>query len=295
VKLANVAWGWTPIPEDLPQGNSLLVISDKIRSIGFEGVDYLSTDQGLDNFFNEKNSQDLGKHARDIGLAPNVMVYQEAKWNNPDSAIQKHTLEYFEKCAQTASWIGCNIISVLAPRPFGASGWRLNPRAPAQKESFHLPKGYSYQKDWETLVKAYSAGVKIAKKYGLKMSIECFTMSLVASPNAMVKLLDDVGDADFGIQLDTNHLVAQQTDVEYAIFMLGGKRIFNVHCKDNDGVSRGNIPAGCGIIDYTAVIEALKNVGYEGNLTVELEFTDNPHRYNKQAYDHIKLCVAGEY
>ena len=27
----------------------------------------------------------------------------------------------------------------------------------------------------------------------------------------------------------------------------------------------------------------------------ELEFTDNPRRYNKQAMDHLKLCLAGEY
>ena len=96
-------------------------------------------------------------------------------------------------------------------------------------------------------------------------------------------------------QLDTNHLVAQRIDPEWVVYMLGAKRIFNVHCKDHDMISKGNLPAGCGIVDYTAVIKALRNTGYDGNLTVELEFTDNPYRYNKQAYDHIKLCMAGEY
>ncbi|GHV03339.1 hypothetical protein FACS189485_06240 [Spirochaetia bacterium] len=294
MKLANVSWGWTPIPEDLPQGDSLLVISDQIRKIGFEGVDYLSTEEGLDSFFNEERSRSLGKHAGEIGLEPNVMVFQSAKWNNPNPEIRKQNLYYFEKCARAAAWTGCRIISVLAPKPFGAVPWRLNPRAPAQKESFHLPADYCYQADWDRLTDAYRSALAIAKRYGLRMSIECFVFSMTASPNAMLKLLDDVGDPDFGIQLDTNHLVAQRIDPEWTIYMLGGKRIFNVHCKDNDMV-RGNIPAGCGITDYTAVIQALRNVGYDGNLTVELEFTDNPYRYNKQAHDHIKLCMAGEY
>ena len=92
-----------------------------------------------------------------------------------------------------------------------------------------------------------------------------------------------------------NMKIDQHIDPEWTIYVLGGKRIFNVHCKDNDSISRGNIPAGCGICDYTAVIQALKNVGYQGNLAVELEFTDNPRRYNKQALEHLKLCVAGEY
>ncbi len=74
-----------------------------------------------------------------------------------------------------------------------------------------------------------------------------------------------------------------------------GRHIFNVHCKDNDAVSRGNIPAGTGVTDYTAVIRALEQVGYEGNLTVELEFTDNPRRYNKQSLDHLRLCLEGLY
>jgi sugar phosphate isomerase/epimerase len=295
MKIADVAWGWTPTPEDLPQGDSLLKISDKIRSIGFEGIDYLSTDEGLNQFFDESRSRALGNHAREIGLEPNVMVYQESRWNNPDPDVQKRNLESFEKCVKAASWIGCHIISVLAPIPFGATPWRLNPRAPAQKEGFHLPNNYSFERDWETLIKSYTDGLAIAKRYGLRMSIECFIFSLLASPHAMVKLLEDIGDTNIGIQLDTNHLVGQHTDPEWTIYMLGGKRIFNIHCKDNDMVSRGNIPAGCGITDYTAVIQALKNVGYDGNLTVELEFTDNPYRYNKQAYDHIKQCVAGEY
>ena len=92
----------------------------------------------------------------------------------------------------------------------------------------------------------------------------------------------------------------QHIDPEWTIYMLGGKRIFNVHCKDSDAVSRNNIPAGCGITDYPAVIQALKKRGeifdiLDRNLSVELEFTDNPRRYNKQAMDHLKLCLAGEY
>ena len=43
MKLANVSWGWTPIPEDMPEGDSLIKIADQIRGLGFEGVDYLGT------------------------------------------------------------------------------------------------------------------------------------------------------------------------------------------------------------------------------------------------------------
>ena len=295
MKIANVAWGWTPIPEDTPKGDSLIGITDRIREIGYEAVDYLCTPEGLDEFYSRENSVKLGDHARSVGLEPNVLVFQCADWNNPEPKIRERTLHYFAMAAQAAKWIGCGIISSLSPLPYGTAGWRANPHAPAQKLSYNLPDGYCYADDWAALIEGYRAGLAIAKTHGLRMSIECFPMSMIATPHAMLKALEDVGSEDFGIQLDTNHLAAQHIDPEWTIRVLGGKRIFNIHCKDNDAVTRGNIPAGAGIIDYTQVIHALRLEGYEGNLTVELEFTDNPRRYNKQAYDHIKMCLAGEY
>lgn len=295
MKLANVAWGWTPIPEDMPQGNSLLKIADQINALGFEGVDYLGTPEALDRFFTEKAAQELGEHSREIGLEPNVFVFQDAGWNALDCKARAESLRSFEKAAQTARRIGCPIVSTLVPLPCGATPWHFDPAAPAIKQGYQMPVEYCYQKDWETLMDSYRSCLEIAKKYGLRLSIECFPYSMISTPHAMLKVLDDIGDPDFGIQLDTNHLIMQHIDPEWTIYMLGGKHIFNVHCKDNDAVSRGNLPAGCGITDYTAVIKALRQVGYDGNLSVELEFTDNPRRYNKQALDHLKLCLAGEY
>ena len=295
MKLADVAWGWTPVPEDTPRGDSLIKIADQIRELGFDEVDYLATPEGLDEFFCEENCVKLGGHSRSIGLAPNVFVFQSADWNSADPAVRQKNLDYFEMHVKAAKWIGCRIASSLSPPPCGAAGWRFKPNAPAQKQSFNLPRDYNFKKDWETMIDSYKAGLSIAKKHGLRMSIECFTLSMVATPHAMLKALEDIGDADFGIQLDTNHLVAQRIDPEWTVRMLGGGSIFNMHCKDHDSISRGNIPAGAGITDYTAVIGALRDVGYDGNLTVELEFTDNPRRYNKQALDHLRLCMSGEY
>lgn len=295
MKIANVAWAWTPIPEELPHGDSLIRIADSIREIGFEGIDFLGTAEALDVFYTEAACMRLGEHCRRIGLDPNVFVYQESPWNDPDEAVREMNLRSFEKAAQAAKWIGCGIVSAIVPMPRGAQGWRFIPAAPALKQSYRLPADYNYGADWRLLMEGYRQAAVIAKRYGLRMSIECFPFSMISTPHAMLKTLEDVGKDNFGIQLDTNHLVAQHIDPEWTLHILGADRIFNIHCKDNDAVTRGNIPAGCGIVDYTALIDTLRAMGYRGNLTVELEFTDNPRRYNKQAYDHLKLCLAGAY
>lgn len=145
MKLANVAWGWTSIPEDMPQGNSLLKIADQINALGFEGVDYLGTPEALDRFFTEKAAQELGEHSREIGLEPNVFVFQDAGWNVPDCKARAESLRFFEKAAQTARRIGCPIVSTLVPLPCGATPWHFDPAAPAIKQGYQMPVEYCYQ------------------------------------------------------------------------------------------------------------------------------------------------------
>ena len=110
MKLANVSWGWTPIPEDMPHGDSLIRIADQIRELGFEGVDYLGTPEALDEFFTEEACRALGDHSRSIGLEPNVFVFQDASWNDACSEKREDSVRHFEKAAQAAKWIG------LSPR-----------------------------------------------------------------------------------------------------------------------------------------------------------------------------------
>ena len=39
MKLANVSWGWTPIPEDMPEGDSLIKIADQIHALKAQAAD----------------------------------------------------------------------------------------------------------------------------------------------------------------------------------------------------------------------------------------------------------------
>lgn len=293
MKIGSVAWGWTPVPEDMPSGDSLERIADRVRALGFDIIDYLSTFESLDTYFTADTCRRIGAHAKGIGLEVGGFVFQSNLWNNPDAGAQKKQLEYFGKCADAAALLGASAISCIIPGPFGARPNRKG--SPSEKVAINLPADYCWQKDWDLFASMLGRACDIAATQGLKIAMECFPGSLCSTPHAMLELLRDVGKPNFGIQLDTAHLMNQHIDVETAIFMLGGKRIFNVHFKDSDGLTRGNLPAGTGLVDYTAVLCALKNVGYTGNASIEVEFTDNPARYMRQALEHVKLCMAGEY
>ncbi len=294
MKIYSVGWGWTPIPEDMPQGDSLIKIADQVKELGFDGVDYLSTPESLDEFFNEENCVKLHDHCKELGLPVGGFVFQSNTWNNPDEEVTAKQLSYFEKCAKAASTIGAHTISCIIPGPYGAKNVRSN-ASPSEKQSANLPADYCWEDDWNRFTTNMKKACKIAASYGLRIALECFPKTLCSTPHAMLKVLEDVNEENFGIQLDTAHLINQHIDPETAVYMLGAKRIFNVHFKDSDGFTRGNLPAGCGICDFTAMLNALKNVGYQGTVSIEVEFTDNPRRYMKQALDHVRMCDAGTY
>ena len=293
MKIGSVAWGWTPVPEDMPEGDSLLRIADSVKEIGFEIIDYLSDYSSLDKFFTEEKSKQTGEYCRSIGLEIGGLVFQSNIWNQTDEKIKQKQLDYFKKCANTAKTMGASAISCIIPGPFGARPNRTP--SPSDKTASNLPADYSWEKDFDNYIAQMTKACDIAADYGLKIALECFPGSLCSTPHAMLKVLECVNRKNMGIQLDTAHLMNQRIDIETAVYMLGGNRIFNVHAKDSDGMKRGNLACGTGLIDYTAVLRALRNVGYGGNVSIEVEFTANPKRYMKQAFNHLSECIAGVY
>ena len=65
MKIYSVAWGWTPIPEDMPEGDSLMRIADEVAALGFDGIDYLSTFESFRRLLSRP-----GAAGRSVSTAP---------------------------------------------------------------------------------------------------------------------------------------------------------------------------------------------------------------------------------
>jgi sugar phosphate isomerase/epimerase len=289
MKIGSVAWGWTPTPEDMPSGNSLEVIADNIKVLGFDFVDYLCTRESLDGFFVKDNCKKLRQKAEDLGMWINGLAFQSDEWNNPDEEATAVQFKYLEKILQVANWLGAGTVSAIIPRPFASNYSKLP--SPSDKMASNLPSDFCWQKEWGLFSKNMKKAAKMAAGYDVKIALECFARSLCSTPDAMLTLLHDVAEPNFGIQLDTSHLMNQNIDIETAIFMLGADNIFHVHAKDSDGLTRTNLAPGCGLIDFVAVFRALSAVGYKGDISVEVEFSLDPAQYMELGLGHVRKCM----
>lgn len=100
------------------------------------------------------------------------------------------------------------------------------------------------------------------------------------SPDALARLFDDVGSANFGVNFDPSYLALAGVDpVDFARRF--AERIMHAHLKDHDMVVAGygelpkwrhRIP-GDGEMDYVRVFAALEEIEFAGSAAVEC-FTD---------------------
>ena len=124
----------------------------------------------------------------------------------------------------------------------------------------------------------------IAKEYGIEIATENMwnwdndnkmaSFAACATPEDFCKTVDLVGDSHFGACLDIGHAemmvpsgTANAVDMIYAL----GDRLKALHIHDNDRRRDQHKLPGEGSIDYKPIIEALYNIGYKGDFTLEAD------------------------
>ena len=98
------------------------------------------------------------------------------------------------------------------------------------------------------------------------------------TPVTILRAIEDIGTGNLGINLDPSNLItygkANPIDALYVI----GKYVRDVHAKDGvyptDGKNLGEeTPIGQGMVNFPAFVKKLKEIGYDGVLTIEREIT----------------------
>ena len=117
---------------------------------------------------------------------------------------------------------------------------------------------------------AATLGVEIA------IELEPFHMSLVNNLQKMKQFLDDVGQPAVRANLDISHLALAHTPAEEIPDLK--ERIAHVHFSDCDGVKHGDLPPGRGAVDFVPYLSQLKEVGFDGTVSIELEYSPEPEK-----------------
>ncbi|GIW81885.1 MAG: hypothetical protein KatS3mg105_3692 [Gemmatales bacterium] len=120
----------------------------------------------------------------------------------------------------------------------------------------------------------------------LQLELEPFKLSLINNVDSMVRFLDDVDHPAVRANIDISHLQLSNTKPE-ELRRLKGKAI-HVHISDCDGKVHGDLPPGRGVVDFEPYLREIKNLGMDGAISVELEYSPEPDKivdWVREAYE----------
>ena len=127
---------------------------------------------------------------------------------------------------------------------------------------------------------AGEAGLEIA------LELEPFRLSLLNSVPKMAQFVDDVNLPNVKANIDISHLVlADASPAELA--QLKGKAT-HVHISDCDGMVHGDLPPGRGVVKFAPYLQAIKELGFDGAVSLELEYSPDPDKiveWVEEAYE----------
>lgn len=135
-----------------------------------------------------------------------------------------------------------------------------------------------------------------AANLGLEIAIELepFHLSLVNDLPKMIQFLDDVNHKAVLANLDISHLDLAKTNPKDIAKVKG--RVAHVHFSDCNGKVHGDLPPGRGVVNFPPYLEALKQIGFDGSVTIELEYSPEPAKivdWVREAYtETAKLMSA---
>lgn len=145
----------------------------------------------------------------------------------------------------------------------------------------HLKGGnYSRSLSLEREYARFSELGELAAKYDVGIAIENMIDNqpirrFGGNHEDLMDLLDRLGDdRRFGICWDTGHANLNKLDQPAAIWEIGS-RLRALHVNDNYGLTDSHTLPFLGTVAWGPIMEALKEIGYQGDLTYEIHwFTD---------------------
>jgi sugar phosphate isomerase/epimerase len=117
-----------------------------------------------------------------------------------------------------------------------------------------------------------------------------YEADIVANADEGLAFVGEVGHPALGLLLDTYHVNIEETSwTEPFRRLMAAGRLWHVHLGDNN-----RWPPGCGLIDFPAIVTALREIGYSGYLSAELLARPDPDTAAQQTLTYMRSLLESE-
>ena len=233
---------WT---EDFTEKDLTLI--EKAKELGFDVLDINVAHP--ERFPAEKVSEKL----KEIGIevVTTIGMPQDANIIHPDPAVRKQGVNTLKKMVDINVEIGSRIIAGVI-----YASWGYITGKPRTAE------------EWKWSVENMREAAEYAKSMGdIVLAVEPvnrFETHFINIAEDAVKYCKDVGTGNMKILLDAFHMIREELSFTDAVNICGKEYLGYVHvCENNRGIP------GTGLVPWREFFTALKNINYDGPLSIE--------------------------
>jgi D-psicose/D-tagatose/L-ribulose 3-epimerase len=251
----------------------------RLSKCGYDGIEFAAEPDALDA------SECLALMKKySINCKSLCGIFNEDRDLTASGEQGEKAVTYLMKSVDFAEKVGAKII-IVVPSPVGRTV---------------QPEGTCYDRLIDNAVCNIRRAADYTQQHGVKLAIECINRYETYFINTMAKGFDLVKKIDHpavGIMADFFHMSIEERSIPGSLDMVRDY-LLHVHIADNTREA-----AGLGHTDFKEALKTLKNIGYDGSLTMEfMNRLANPYastdignqaermdRNAKQSIDYIRM------
>ena len=239
------------------------------KKIGFDSLDlFIGFDPGR---MTPAERRDYVADTRDVGLPIISLVCTCLGLSDFNPAVRSYHIERAKSVLDLASEFSSTKNLCFVPGEY--------------MFQHHLVPAES---EWRLVVDATQQVGRHAAERRLELAIELlpFEFAFIQTLDDMQRFLDDVGLENVKATVDISHFWLMRIPPASLTRLKG--RIAQVHISDCDGVHHGDLPPGRGNTPFGEYLSAIRDAGFVGAASVELEFPPDSNRMRDwvaEAYD----------
>lgn len=276
MRLAFNTWVYSSFPVWVP-AYPLAETIRRIARIGYDGIEIgAASPHAYPDYLDQAARHEIRRHLADHGIAVSSMLPAPGggpgfNVASPLDAERKNSIDQYIKVAKLCADLGGQTLLYVA-------GWQVF--------------GTSAEQAWDWSRDALREIARAAAELDVTVVVEPTSAdsNLVESCDGALRMMREADAANVKVMFDTYHcLYRNEVPTDYVYRM--GKDLHHVHLAD---VNR-SAPGGDGRVDYPALVAALKEVGYQGYLTMEIGFDRRavePDLISRRAYEYMKPLVG---
>lgn len=243
----------------------------RIAGLGFRNVELIAwIADALATYYTPARVADLRRLLADLDVGLSEFVFTPRGVASADAAQRAAGVEQFRRAVDVAQSLGAPLINSVVATPFDLPFPSMLSQPLAQEVTVELPSGLDWRRGYDGYVEALRACCVACEGAGLRYALETHPHRWATTAMGLLRLIEHVGSPALGVNMDPSHMSPCGDMPQVAAYELGD-RVLHCHFSDNDGASNAHWRPGKGKIDWAATLVALRDVGFDGVISLEFE------------------------